>query len=274
MLWRPCGILLLVHILGAARGCVGEVVADSDSMRLLLQEPTQTQQPQLDVLRARARALSDSLRLILSEPEHTHKYHFEPERLRLSEAGQVDPLPASASDSLGLILDEPASQFKYILQASDHDEHLTSTDETRRTVDEVLIALGHMSFSRTSARSAPVGGVRDEAATTASPGVAVLFGTMLGAMVFAATCNKRRQPRDRMRSSQPLVCSSAAASELFLCPISCEVMTDPVVTAAGKWNGVARSSYGNFECGSMLCWSFCTRREHVRTREHHELASH
>ena len=245
-------VLLLACILGAAQPY--GVVADSDSMQLLLREPRKTGQPQLDVLRARAGALSDSLGLILSEPEYAHVPFLETERLPLSEARQVEGPPASASDSLRLILDEPASQFKFIVKTSDH-EHMTSPDRTRRTVDEVLIALGQMSFSRAS--TAPAAPSRGEAPSLVLPGVAVLLGTMSGAMVFAAsTCNKRQQSRDSLRSSQPAT-SSAAATELFLCPISCEVMVDPVVTASGRWNSVACSP--NYCCDSepVRVWMLC-----------------
>ena len=274
---RTRQLVLLVHILGAAGLC--GITAAFDSMQLMAaslerathkitdtQQAQQAQQTHMDAKRSGARASSDSLGLMHSEPKHTHKYHFEPERLQLSEAGQVEPLPGSASDSLGLILDEPASQFKYILQASDHDdEHLNLPN---KAVDEVLIGLHHL--------STPAGGVRDEVATMALASVAVLFSAMSGAIVVfaASTCKTRRQPQDRLRSSRPDSSSAVGATELFLCPISCEVMTDPVVTAAGKWNGVARSLDGDSECGSMLRLSFCTRREHVRTREHHALASH
>ena len=197
---------------------------------------------------------SDSLRVMQEELHHAMSSGAEEE---IAHEMQAISEAALLSDSLRLMLREPAAR---------HEPNIVGDESTMaRRLDEMLLALhslSHTSSEPSSGRTKTgVASVSDsdsdgrlwlehssvdeshkEDAAVGRHQLAGLFLTFMTLVGLSAFVKRRRSALSTSESEVarrillPAVAAAAVGRppDMFLCPISCEIMEDPVVTAAGE----------------------------------------
>jgi hypothetical protein len=132
---------------------------------------------------------------------------------------------------------------------------------------------------------------------TVDPHLAGLFLTIMTLALAVSVCAFAKRCRNALSTAKSegalvrRIRRPAAAAvgkrtpEMFLCPISCEIMEDPVVTAAGESQCLARCdsaclmSMGTvatrmIDHGPRACACVLAIRQHIRSSSYRTLASH
>jgi hypothetical protein len=197
---------------------------------------------------------SDSLRVMQEELHHAMSSRAEEEIAHKMQA-EAALSQSLLSDSLRLMLREPAAR---------HEPNIVGDESTlARRLEEMLLALHSLSQTssepssgRTKTGVASVsdsdGRLRLEHSSVdeshkedAAVGPHLLAGLFLTIMTLVGLCAFVKRRRSALSTSESevarriLLSLPAAAAvgrppDMFLCPISCEIMEDPVVTAAGE----------------------------------------
>ena len=194
---------------------------------------------------------SDSLRVMQEELHHAMSSGAEEE---IAHEMQAISEAALLSDSLRLMLREPAAR---------HEPNIVGDESTlARQLDEMLLALHSLSQTssepssgrtKTGVASDSDGRLRLEHSSVdeshkedAAVGPHHLAGLFLTFMTLVGLCAFVKRRRSALSTSGsevarrilvPAVAAAAVGTrppDMFLCPISCEIMEDPVVTAAGE----------------------------------------
>jgi hypothetical protein len=213
--WAACGIISLA---------ADEAGLQSDSLRVMQEELHHAMSPGAEEdcaheMQAEAALLSDSLRLMLREPAARHEPNIVGDESTL--ARRLDEM-LLALHSLSQTSSEPSSGRAYAGVAS-----VSASDSDGR------LRLEHSSVDESHKEDAAVGPHQ-------LAGLFLTFMTLVGLCAFV----KRRRSALSTSGSEvarrillPAVAAAAAVGrppDMFLCPISCEIMEDPVVTAAGE----------------------------------------
>ena len=190
--------------------------------------------------------MSDSLRLMRTEPHHTARPAQETQHVDVTDGPSK-----KMSDSLRLMLMEPAHRHEprlvTRLQAGDNEHTMLAA------VDEVLLMLHSLSRRRAVSDSRVDGDLRlepsgvddhealDEEGVTVDPrdnkllpGLVVSIALVL-AFTACAVFVKYYSHRPVLEREAAAKVERPLAMSMFVCPISCEIMEDPVVTAGGEY---------------------------------------
>ena len=198
---------------------------------------------------------SDSLRVMQEELHHAMSSRAEEEIAHKMQA-EAALSQSLLSDSLRLMLREPAAR---------HEPNIVGDESTlARRLDEMLLALHSLSQTSSEPSSGRtktgVASVSDsdsdgrlrlehssvdeshkEDAAVGRHQLAGLFLTFMTLVGLSAFVKRRRSALSTSESevARRILLPAAAAAvgrppDMFLCPISCEIMEDPVVTAAGE----------------------------------------
>eukprot|EP01046_Picozoa_sp_COSAG06_P039468 COSAG06_NODE_4670_length_4051_cov_1.799342_3_plen_252_part_00 len=213
--WAACGIISLA---------ADEAGLQSDSLRVMQEElhhamSSGAEEDFAHEMQAEAALLSDSLRLMLREPAARH----EPNRVgdESTLARRLDEM-LLALHSLSQTSSEPSSGRTKTGVASVSDSDSDSDGRLR---------LEHSSVDESHKEDAAVG--RHQLA-----GLFLTFMTLVGLSAFVKRRRSALSTSESEVARRILLPAAAAAvgrpPDMFLCPISCEIMEDPVVTAAGE----------------------------------------
>ena len=208
---------------------------------------------------------------------------------------QAEAALLSDSDSVRLMLREPAARHEPNVLLVLHSLSQTSSEPSSgRACAGVASVSDSDSDGRLRLEHSSVDESHKEDAAVGPHQLAGLFLTIMTLVGLCAFVKRRRSALSASGSevARRILLPAAAAAvgtrppDMFLCPISCEIMEDPVVTAAGEsqclalcdsvclcpWVGIMNDR------GPRACVRACVRvfafRQHIRSSSYRKLASH